>query len=218
MDSGLADPQFKSRKYSGWGKVSLWFSGLVLSVILGLHILPGWPGMLTRDALIYSLIAAAALFLLAITLTAASLVLIAGRRGSIRPASAWSRVIKASGLVLLWFLVSLPIGRWVEARYNDIQFDVTAWHQPDSANYSPDSLTPRQRMLSDLTQRVLPGLQREAIETLLGTSIDSGYFRELDHDLIYVLGPERGFGVDSEWLLIWLDGEGYYERHELRTD
>ncbi len=36
-------------------------------------------------------------------------------------------------------------------------------------------------------------------------------------DLIYVLGAERGFGVDSEWLRIGFDDSGRFERYEFTS-
>lgn len=46
------------------------------------------------------------------------------------------------------------------------------------------------------------------------------YFQSTGRDLIYITGPERDslFGIDSEWLLIWLDENGIYKRHAIVTD
>ena len=50
--------------------------------------------------------------------------------------------------------------------------------------------------------------------------MNTPYFQSTGRDLIYVTGPERDsvFGLDSEWLLIWLDGQGAYKRHAIVTD
>ena len=55
---------------------------------------------------------------------------------------------------------------------------------------------------------------------MLGPSLDTRYVASSGRDLIYLLGPERDsmFGVDSEWLLIWLDGSGRFERYQVWTD
>ena len=79
-------------------------------------------------------------------------------------------------------------------------------------------LTPRQRMLDDVVENILPGSTQSEIEILLGESMNTGYFSGNERDLIYVLGAERGFGVDSEWLLIWFDETGNFERYEITTD
>ena len=51
------------------------------------------------------------------------------------------------------------------------------------------------------------GLSRDSVERLLGPRDSTDYFREWD--LVYWLGPERGFlRIDSEWLVLnpGLDG------------
>lgn len=50
----------------------------------------------------------------------------------------------------------------------------------------------------------LEGRTRSEIVDLLGEPPPTGYFR--DWDLVYWLGPERGFiSIDSEWLVIRFD-------------
>jgi hypothetical protein len=49
----------------------------------------------------------------------------------------------------------------------------------------------------------LRGKTRQDVITLLGEPSDEGYFRKWD--LVYWLGPERGyFSIDSEWLVLRL--------------
>ena len=46
--------------------------------------------------------------------------------------------------------------------------------------------------------------------SLLGEPIDlgNGHFSSDKEDMIYYLGPERGLiGIDSEWLLMWLEND-----------
>ena len=48
---------------------------------------------------------------------------------------------------------------------------------------------------------------RAEVVGLLGEPPPTGYFA--DWDLVYWLGPERGFfGIDSEWLVLRLDADG----------
>ena len=81
-------------------------------------------------------------------------------------------------------------------------------------------ISARQKMLGDVVKKVLPGHDRRALEDLLGPSLETPYFADTGRDMIYRLGMERDsmFGVDSEWLLIWLDDSGRFERYEIRTD
>ncbi len=102
--------------------------------------------------------------------------------------------------------------------HNHQEFSSEIWRTPDSARHVSYDLTPRQRMLDDLVENVLPGSTKSEIETLLGASTNTGYFSKSERDLIYVLGMERGLGVDSEWLLIWFDDLGNFERYEIATD
>jgi hypothetical protein len=80
--------------------------------------------------------------------------------------------------------------------------------------------TVRQRMVRDIMERVLPGKTKPEIEAILGPSLETPYLKSTGRDLIYILGPEREgfFKVDSEWLLIWLDGTGHFMRADLATD
>ena len=74
-------------------------------------------------------------------------------------------------------------------------------------------------MLEDVVKR-LHGQSRVELENILGPTLDTPYFKSTGRDLIYVTGPERDsfFGIDSEWLLIWVDENGIYKRHAIVTD
>ena len=78
----------------------------------------------------------------------------------------------------------------------------------------------RQTMLTNLVADVLPGKDRGQIENLLGPSLDTPYFKGIDKDLIYYLGPERSSSIqiDSESLLIWLDDRGRFLRYGISVD
>jgi hypothetical protein len=109
---------------------------------------------------------------------------------------------------------SLPTGSHQQ------RFDRTVWHDPGSADFRPDDITPRQKMLADVTTTILPGRTRAELEVLLGPSLDTGYFKSTGRDLIYVLGPQRDswFAIDSEWLLVWLDKDGRFQRYAVVND
>ena len=99
-------------------------------------------------------------------------------------------------------------------------FDRAAWHDPRSSQYVEADITVRQKMLGSVVGTLDPSLNRTQIEALLGQSLDTPYFASTGRDMIYVLGPERGtlFSIDSEWLLIWLDDNGHFERFAIYTD
>jgi hypothetical protein len=107
----------------------------------------------------------------------------------------------------------LPMGSRVMA------FDGGTWRDEESAAYVKGDITPRQKMLGDIVANVLPGRSRTEIEAQLGPFLDTSYFKSTGRDLIYVTGPDRNpFGIDSEWLLIWLNDSGMFERYDIAQD
>ncbi len=75
-------------------------------------------------------------------------------------------------------------------------------------------------MLGSLVDRFGTSQDRADLKALLGSSLETPYFESTGRDLIYILGPQRDsfFAIDSEWLLIWLDDSGHFERYEIYTD
>jgi hypothetical protein len=108
----------------------------------------------------------------------------------------------------------LPTGSHLQS------FDRAVWHEPQSAAYVDGDITPRQKMLADVVKSILPGRTQAELEDILGPSLDTAYFKSTGRDLIYILGPQRDsyFTIDSEWLLIWLDKGGRFERYAITND
>jgi hypothetical protein len=108
---------------------------------------------------------------------------------------------------------SLPYGSTLST------FDPNIWKLESSKDWN-EGISIREQMLYDLITNVLPGKNKEQIEYLLGPSLETGYFRSINKDLIYYLGPERGglFSIDSEWLLVWIDEEGIFEHYKIVND
>lgn len=78
----------------------------------------------------------------------------------------------------------------------------------------------RTEIVDDLIdKRLLNNLTQEQVINLLGEPLkDNPYFVSTGRDMIYHLGRERNpLGVDSEWLLIWLD-DNKVTRYEIVTD
>ena len=117
--------------------------------------------------------------------------------------------------VLSHFIVGdLPTGSFT------LRFDTAGWQESKSAEYVIGDITPRQKMLGDVVSHILPGRNHTEIEQLLGPSLRTPYFEETGRDLIYVLGPHRNsfIRIDSEWLLVWLDKSGQFQRYAIYTD
>ena len=107
----------------------------------------------------------------------------------------------------------------------DSKFDSSLWLDEKSSSpikhESGMLISERERMLGDLVLNILPNSSGGEIIKLLGPSLETNYFKSVDKDLIYYMGPERDSyfgGVDSEWLLIWLDEKGNFEKYALFKD
>lgn len=126
--------------------------------------------------------------------------------------------VGAIGLASLFVVVT--VGSALPQRLPKlIEFDRMVWIDPKSAELVSGDITPRQKMLGNVVEK-LPGKNRQELEALLGPSLDTSYFASTGRDLIYVVGPERDgfFSIDSEWLIIWLDPNGQYQRHAVVVD
>lgn len=123
-----------------------------------------------------------------------------------------------SGIGFLLFVVFMAIAYKTHFLYNHQKFNSEIWKDTDSARYVSYDLSPRQRMLDDVVENILPGSTKDKIEKLFGESTNTGHYSSSERDLIYVLGAERGLGVDSEWLHIWFDNSGNFERYDIIID
>jgi hypothetical protein len=82
-------------------------------------------------------------------------------------------------------------------------FDPVAW-QDKSQVQQGVRLGMADRLIA---RRTLIGKTRAEVVELLGEPPHTGYFA--DWDMVYWLGPERGFiSIDSEWLVVRLAKDG----------
>jgi outer membrane protein assembly factor BamE (lipoprotein component of BamABCDE complex) len=73
-------------------------------------------------------------------------------------------------------------------------------------------------MLDEVTQLIQGKTRQEVIE-LLGAPTKTSYFNQSERNMVYVLGPERGFiRIDYEWLIIEFDDNGVFARYSTTTD
>ena len=156
--------------------------------------------------------------------TFASGAVLVWRGARLEPSPASRRIFIGSGLSLLGLATTIALALFIPAGLPSgsrlARFDQVAWRQPTSTEFVVGDITVRQKMLGDVVDNYLSGRSRAEIESTLGPSLDSPYFRGTGRDLIYVLGPQRDsyFVIDSEWLLIWLDSAGRFERYAIYTD
>jgi hypothetical protein len=127
-------------------------------------------------------------------------------RGSNQPWGCW--------LGLLAILAGLMIGYGFATRYLPIRpFDTALWRQVQTADNHV-----RLRMIEWLVRSgQLDGLTRPQVLELLGQPDGGPYFR--DWDLVYWLGPERGFmGIDSEGLVLRIGSDGRVAEYRVVSD
>jgi len=86
------------------------------------------------------------------------------------------------------------------------EFDQQLWN--DYGDLNQAARYPRLEMADRLVAKgKLSGQSRAEVVDMLGEPPETTYFR--DWDLVYWLGPERGFmGIDSEWLVFRFDTQG----------
>jgi hypothetical protein len=124
-----------------------------------------------------------------------------------------------AGLVVISGLYILGQAFFVGCDADDsahlIRFDPQAWREAGD----DDPLWPtRLRMIDDLiASRRLDGAERSDVERLLGAADKTDKWT--DWDLVYWLGPERGYvRIDSEWLVIRFDGTGHVATYRTVRD
>jgi len=122
------------------------------------------------------------------------------------------RVVRLVAVILAVGIASLAAVHFWNTR--PLPFDLAVWNgEPeDSDDFR------RHRMADSLVQRRrLIGMNRTEVISMLGEPTATSHFRE--YDLEYVLGNERGWmSIDSEWLLVRLDGKGRVVAAEIARD
>jgi hypothetical protein len=117
-----------------------------------------------------------------------------------------------------WILV-VALGSWLGCTLQSetpvSKLDSKIWKDPAQFDQEP---FPRRTMADTLVgDRALQGKTRAEVIELLGEPTETEYFG--DWDVVYWLGPQRGFlAMDSEWLVIRLDESGHVSETKIKTD
>ena len=77
-------------------------------------------------------------------------------------------------------------------------------------------LTVRQEMLQD-TVKKFPGKNRKELIELLGSKHAPYSFDNSSNTLKYYLGGSRNISPGEEWLFIWFDKNGIFEKYQIIT-
>ena len=112
---------------------------------------------------------------------------------------------------------SLP--RPLPAGSDLLTFNSQTWKKESSTEWN-NGVSVREQMLNDVITKILPAKSKEEIVELLGPSLETNYFKSIEKDFIYYLGPQRDglINIDSEWLLLWLDENGMYKKYQIVND
>lgn len=188
---------------------------------LGFKALPAFGGSLLFLGILFSAVVAV-LFLAAMGLGSALELGLARRdKEPADPAALRRGHIACGGLLALAICVLLLrlLPNALPSGSDRLRFEAAVWQARSATDAKAGEPSPRQAMLADLLPR-LKGKSRAELEALLGPSLKTDYFLANGRDLIYPTGPQRdaAFGIDSEWLLIWLDEQGRYQRHAIVND
>ena len=93
-------------------------------------------------------------------------------------------------------------------------FDAEQWQVNASQRGTKVRLAMADRIVA---RKTLKGKTRTQVTDMLGKPPTTDYFS--DWDLVYWLGPERGFlGIDSEWLVVKLDRNGIVDDYKIVRD
>ena len=112
--------------------------------------------------------------------------------------------------ILLGFAMAPYMPKFLPSGSHLQSFDSELWISENSTEMK-DGINERQKMLGDVVEHILPGKTRNEIIMLLGLSSDDSN----QPALLYYLGPARAdfFEVEVEWLNIYFDPSGHYERY-----
>lgn len=197
-----------------------------LVVYFGLLLLPEWWPALSATPAYFGYVLTfpwVLLVLIALGCWGAVGLHVSRRRNSPRQAKHRSMLTFSIGGLLLFasaYGLSAAIRGGLPSGSHLQRFDSAQWKHETASEPADGDISVRQKMLGDVVGNVLEGRSRREVEAMRGPPLETWYFASTGRDLIYLRGRERDsmFGVDSEWLLIWLDGSGRVERYEVRTD
>jgi len=182
------------------------------------------PSSFSQEIRFYYVLSIPALLILVTAAGIASLVIIAysKRKGrSVNKIGIAGLSLFSSTCILmpLLFFVHIITPRPLPSGSDQRKFNSAKWQANDLKEWE-EHLSVREQMLKDVVENILPGKNKTEIEKLLGPSLKTNYFRSVNKDLIYYLGPQRDsfLNIDSEWLLIWLDEKEVFERYKIAND
>ena len=124
----------------------------------------------------------------------------------------WRRALGLLAVVIAVGLSAIAVTNYWKSR--PLPFDRVVW---DARAQDLEDF--RRHRMADwlIRERQLIGKSRAELISLLGEPTATSHFR--DYDLVYILGNERGWiSIDSEWLLINLDGAGRVSVAEIGRD
>ncbi len=134
--------------------------------------------------------------------------------GKPRPQRRWFQFTGQREFVvvtIVWLAVTAMLAAW--ALWPAPSFDPAIWNDESHARHGA-----RLTLADDIVRReLLSGMSRAQVISLLGKPPPTSYFA--DWDLVYWLGPERGFiSIDSEWLVVRFDAREQVSEYCIAQD
>jgi hypothetical protein len=112
------------------------------------------------------------------------------------------------------FVALTLLACWLGYRHWSQRFDGESWRSDPGGR-----LGVRLTMADGLIARcALRKLSRRAVIQMLGEPVANNSFAPDGWDTVYLLGEERGLGIDHEWLAIRFDKTGNVEDYRIVTD
>ena len=186
---------------------------VVLFAYFGFMAMPQWFRPLSPQFMVWLMLLPIILLALVIAGVWGGIGLLRTRKGRLPVNAGHMLCVQLALTGLVWFGLAGILAYGTHYLYNHQKFDVKVWQDPQSNRFVYYELTARQKMLDDVVGNVLPGGTKNEIEALLGLPDEVRPSADGDQNL-YILGPERGMGVDFECLLVRFDRAGQYQGYE----
>ena len=158
----------------------------------------------------YSLILFSALIISSTLYSLIAWALAKKRNKILNPAIAIGPTISLT--ILIGFLSTPYVPSFLPSGSHLQPFNSELWIADDSTLLL-EGITNRQKMLGDVVENILPGKSKNEIIRNLGLFSDDSN----QPTLFFYLGPARGdfSGITVEWLKVYLDTSGYFEKYEV---
>ena len=183
-------------------------SGIVLFFYFGIMIIPQWFHVMSIELLLWF---CASLVVIPFLLAAAKkgrLGLESAKANNALPDIVHIYLYRLAQLSVIWLIISAGLGAVTHRAYVWKEFDPELWNEVGSWNENGYKLSPRKRMINDLTKNILPDNSKSELEIILGEP-DRSWISEDRESYLYDIGSGQ-LSIDPECLVVVFDSEGNF--------